>query len=74
MSFICKGISDECFHDIIKDSKDLETKAAITCLPALEVFETKLSGPHDAMASQLKYHQKFSNKIIVIRIPEVLYA
>ena len=63
MSFICKSISDERFHDIIKDSKDLETKAAITCLSV-----------YDAMASQLKYHQKFSNKIIVNRIPEVLYA
>lgn len=56
MTFICKGMSGERFHDILKDSNDLEIKTAITCLSSLEVSKTKLLGPHDAMASQLKYH------------------
>ena len=71
----CQRISEERLHDIIQGSKDLELKTAFReCPSSLEVFKIRLLGAHDAMVSELKYHQKCWNKIIVNRIPEVLYT
>ena len=59
----------------MRDSKDLELKAAFReCPSSLEVFKITSLGAHNAMAPELKYHQKYWSKIIVNRILELLYA
>ena len=70
----CQRLSEKRLHDIMQDSKDLELKTAFReCPSSLEVFKIRYLGAHSGMASELKYHQKYWNKIIVNRIPEVLY-
>ena len=70
----CQYISEEHSHDIMEDSKDLELKTAFReCPSSLEVFKIRYLGAHNGMASELKHHQKYWNKIIVNCIPEVLY-
>ena len=59
----------------MQDSKDLELKTTFReCPLSLEVFKIRSLGAHDAMASELKYHQKCWIKIILNRIKEVLYT
>ena len=59
----------------MQDSKDLELKTAFTeCPSSLEAFKIRLSVANHALASELKYHQKFWNKIVMNCIPYVLYA
>ena len=71
----CRRISGEGLHNIMQDSKDIELKTAFgECPSSLEVFKIRSLGAHNAMASELTYHQKCWNKIIVNRIPEVLYT
>ena len=72
----CLRMSEEWSHDIMQDSEDLELKTAFTECPSssLEVFKIRLSVAHREMASELKYHQKLWNKIIMNHIPWVLYA
>ena len=68
-------MSQECLHDLMQDSKDLKVKNAFReCPSSLEVFKIRSLGAHYAMPSELKYNQKRCNKIIIYRIPEVLYA
>ena len=71
----CQRISEERLHDIMQDSKDLELKTTFReCPLSLEVFKIRSLVAHDAMASELKYHQKCWIKIILNRIKEVLYT
>ena len=58
MSF-CQGMSEECLHDLMQDSKDLELKTAFSeCPSSLEVFKIRSLGADYAMLSELKHHQK----------------
>ena len=61
---------EERSHDIMQDSDDLDLKTAFReCPSSLEVFKIRLSVAHRAMASELKYHQKFWKKIIMSCVP-----
>ena len=55
----CQGMSEECLHDLMQDSKDLELKTAFSeCPSSLEVFKIRSLGEDYAMLSELKHHQK----------------
>ena len=74
-SFFCQRMSEERLQDIMQDAKDPELKTTFRESPlSLEVFKIRLLVSHHAMASELKYHWKCWNKIIVNCILEVKYA
>ena len=68
----CQTETTDRLHDIQAGIKDEELKSAFAeCPVSLDVYRIRSLSAHDAMAAELKYHQKCWNKIIRDRVVEV---
>ena len=72
--FFCQSMSEDRLHDNARLQKSRSKYWILRISIIIRVFKIRSLGAHDAIASELKCHQKCWNKIIVHLIPEILYA